>query len=296
MNAPEVVFPHLGISIEKLDRIFVTLRLGDFSLPIYWYGFIITSAVVIAFIMALREAKRTGQKTEDYYDFMLIAPWVCLVGARLYFVIFSWDKYKDNPITIFALREGGLAIYGAVLAGIVTAYFFCRKKKMNFWLFADTAAPSLLFGQMAGRWGNFFNREVYGGYTDSLFAMRYLKNQAPDLTPDILAHTVTENGSEYIQVHPTFLYESAWSLAVIVIMIIYRRKKKKDGDILCIYLIGYGIGRFIIEGIRVDQLSFFGSGLAVSQLLSIVLVAVGAGLLVGFRYRKDKNENKDMNE
>ena len=163
---------------------------------------------------------------------------------------------------------------------------------MNFWLFADTAAPSLILGQIIGRWGNFFNREAFGGYTDGLFAMRYIKDQTYNIAQSVLDKTVFVNGTEYIQVHPTFLYESLWNLGVLVILLILKRKKKFDGEIFGLYILGYALGRVWIEGLRTDQLLIGDTGIAVSQLLSGILIFVGIGLLY-YRYKKEKNN--DMN-
>ena len=284
---PEIWFPNLGIQIQKLSNVAFTI----FGVRIYWYGVIIGSGVLIALYLALREAKRTGQDPEKYIDFTIIGIIFCIIGARLYYVLFSWSDYKDDLWKIFAIREGGLAIYGGILAGIITAIVYTRKKNMNFWLFADTAAPSLLFGQIMGRWGNFFNREAFGGYTDGLFAMRYLKNQVDAISPSVLEHIVNINGTEYIQVHPTFLYESMWNLAVFILLLVLRRKKKFDGEIFGLYLLGYACGRVWIEGLRTDQLLIGNTTIAVSQVLSAVLIIIAVVLLI---YRNKKQNMKFM--
>ncbi|MBS4960053.1 MAG: prolipoprotein diacylglyceryl transferase [Clostridiales bacterium] len=280
---PEIWFPHIGIKIDHLSRVAFQL----FGMNIYWYGIIIGMGVLAGIALALHEAKRTGQRQEDYMDCALGAIIVCVLGARLYYVIFSWGYYKDHLSEIFAIRNGGLAIYGAVLAGIVYVYLFCRRRKLNFWLMADTAAPSLILGQVFGRWGNFFNREAFGGYTDGLFAMRYLKDQVSNIAPSVLEKTVTVGGVEYIQVHPTFLYESMWNLGVFIILMILLRKKKFDGEVCCGYLFGYAAGRVWIEGLRTDQLMIGSTGIAVSQLLSAVLIFVA---VVVFLYLNKKQK------
>lgn len=284
---PEIWFPHLGIEIAQLDRTAFTL----FGKNVYWYGILIGLAVLLGLMLMLREAKRTGQNPDLYMDFLLYALIFSVIGARLYYVIFSWDFYSQNPMKIFALREGGLAIYGGILAAVLTAVVFCKKRGQSFFLLADTAVPYLALGQAIGRWGNFFNREAFGGYTDGLFAMRYPLSavRRGDISQDILQHLVNVGGVEYIQVHPTFLYESLWNLGLFLFLVIYRRKKKVfDGQIFGLYLLGYGLGRVWIEGLRTDQLLI--GGFAVSQLLSAVLIVAA----VLFLLWKGKNRERTV--
>jgi len=276
MNAPEVEFPNLGIKIVHLPK--EAFHIGP--LPIYWYGICIVLGVAIATYVAVREAKRLGQNSDNYLDFLFYALIFGLIGARLYYVVFRWDDYKDNLLNILAFREGGLAIYGAVIAAFITAIVYTRIKKLNFWSFADVCAPSLILGQAIGRWGNFFNREVFGHYDTSLFAMRYLVDQVNDKPASVMAHVVEAYGQQYIQVQPTFLYESAWNLLIFILLMLYRKRKKRDGEIILLYLFGYGAGRFVIEGIRTDQLFLFGTNIPVSQLLSAILVVVSAIVLI----------------
>ncbi|NLK21425.1 MAG: prolipoprotein diacylglyceryl transferase [Epulopiscium sp.] len=278
VKAPEVWFPHLGIKISKLDP--VALRV--FGFPIYRYGVLIGLGVISGLLLALREAKKTNQNPDDYIDFLMYSIIAAIIGARLYYVIFSWDDYKDNLLEIFAFREGGLAIYGGILASILVAWIFTKKKNISFGLLADTAAPSLVLGQAIGRWGNFFNQEVFGRYTDSLFAMRLMKQNVmgQPLTENILNNIYTYEGVEYIQVHPTFLYESIWNLGVCLLLLWYRKKKKFDGELFLLYLVGYGCGRTWIEGIRVDQLMVGNTGIAISQIVSIVLVLISISMIV----------------
>ncbi|MEA5083716.1 MAG: prolipoprotein diacylglyceryl transferase [Lachnospiraceae bacterium] len=283
---PEVWFPNLGIEIKHLSRV----ALSILGFDVYWYGLIIGSAIMLAVMLVMHEAKRTGQNPDEYLDFGIYTIIISIVGARLYYVIFTWDDYKNNLIKIFALREGGLAIYGAVLTGIVCGIVYSRKKHKDFWLMADTILPSVLLGQLLGRWGNFFNREAFGGYTDGLFAMRYLKEQVMDsnISADILSKVVNINGAEYIQVHPTFLYESLWNLALFIGLILLRKYGKKfNGQIGALYVIGYGIGRFWIEGLRTDQLVIGSTGIAVSQVVSVILVIIGIAIYI-FGMRKNR--------
>ena len=265
---PEIWFPNLGIEIDHLSRTAFTV----FGQDIYWYGIFIGLGVILGVLLALHEAKRTGQNPDTYLDFIIYAMIIAIIGARLYYVIFSWDFYSQHPEKIFAIREGGLAIYGGIIGGVLTAIVYSRVKKKNFWVMADTMAPSLILGQMLGRWGNFFNKEAFGGFTDNLFAMRYQLSQvrASDVTPDILQNLLTVNGVDYIQVHPTFLYESFWSLCVFIILLILQRKKKFNGQVCATYFFGYALGRVWIEGLRTDQLCI--GNVPVSQALSAVLI------------------------
>ena len=273
---PEIWFPNLGIEIDHLSRTAFTV----FGQDIYWYGIFIGLGVILGVLLALHEAKRTGQNPDTYLDFIIYAMIIAIIGARLYYVIFSWDFYSQHPEKIFAIREGGLAIYGGIIGGVLTAIVYSHLKKKSFWVMADTMAPSLILGQMLGRWGNFFNKEAFGGFTDNLFAMRYQLSQvrASDVTPDILQNLVTVNGVDYIQVHPTFLYESMWSLCVFIILLILQRKKKFDGQVCATYFFGYALGRVWIEGLRTDQLCI--GNVPVSQALSGVLIIASVVLYV----------------
>ena len=273
---PEIWFPNLGIEIDHLSRTAFTV----FGQDIYWYGIFIGLGVILGVLLALHEAKRTGQNPDTYLDFIIYAMIIAIIGARLYYVIFSWDFYSQHPEKIFAIREGGLAIYGGIIGGVLTAIVYSHLKKKSFWVMADTLAPSLILGQMLGRWGNFFNKEAFGGFTDNLFAMRYQLSQvrASDVTPDILQNLVTVNGVDYIQVHPTFLYESMWSLCVFIILLILQRKKKFDGQVCATYFFGYALGRVWIEGLRTDQLCI--GNVPVSQVLSAVLIIASVVLYV----------------
>ena len=208
-----------------------------------------------------------------------------IIGARLYYVIFSWDMYKDNLLEILNIREGGLAIYGGVIAAVLTVIIAAKVKHLSAPQIFDTIALALLNGQMLGRWGNFFNREAFGEYTDSLFAMRLPIDavRSSDVTEQMRMHIQSIGGVEYIQVHPTFLYESLWCCALLIILFVYRKHKKYEGELFLLYMFGYGLGRVWIEGLRTDQLILPVVGLPVSQLLAGVLVVVMGILIVYFR-------------
>ena len=212
-----------------------------------------------------------------------------IVGARLYFVIFSWDLYKDNLLDIFNLREGGLAIYGGVIAAVIATFVLARIKHLSPFQILDTIALALLNGQMLGRWGNFFNREAFGEYTDSLFAMRLpLDAVRPGDVTDLMRENIERiDGISYIQVHPTFLYESVWCCILLILLFLYRKHKKYEGELFLLYIFGYALGRVWIEGLRTDQLLLPGIGLPVSQILAgCIVIFAGAALLYLRKHHK----------
>ncbi len=284
MNGADIRFVHLGITIEHLKS-----SISVFGFRIAFYGIIIGIGMLAGIWIAQSDAKRRGQDPELYLDFALYAIICSIIGARIYYVLFEWDYYKENLLQIFNLRAGGLAIYGGVIAGAITMIVYTRAKKVSFFSMADTGVLGLVTGQIIGRWGNFFNCEAFGGYTDSLLAMRIKLSLVNDnmLNADVLSHKIVENGVEFIQVHPTFLYESCWNLCLLLFMLWFRKHKQYDGQMLWIYLCGYGLGRFWIESLRTDQLILFGTGLPVSQALSLVLILAAAGNLI-WRGRKKK--------
>lgn len=280
---PDIWFPNLGIEIEKLSRVAFSVLGKD----VYWYGIFIGLGVILGVVFAMLEAKRTKQDPDLYVDFVIYALIFAIIGARLYYVIFSWDYYSANPAKIFALREGGLAIYGGIIGAVLTAIVYCKKKKVDFWLLADTACPSIAFGQMMGRWGNFFNREAFGGFTDGPFAMRLRLDQVRpgDVSQQVLDNLMNFGGVDYIQVHPTFLYESMWNLCLFLLLVLYRPKKKFGGQIFGLYFLGYALGRVWIEGLRTDQLLI--GGFPVSQLLSMGIIVASVVFLI-WKGRQEK--------
>ena len=277
MNGADIRFVHLGITIEHLKN-----SISVFGFRIAFYGIIIGIGMLAGIWIAQSDAKRRGQDPELYLDFALYAIICSIIGARIYYVVFEWDYYKENLLQIFNLRAGGLAIYGGVIAGTITMIVYTRVKKMSFFSMADTGVLGLVTGQIIGRWGNCVDCEAFGGYTDSLLAMRIKLSLVNEnmLNADVLSHKIVENGVECSQVHPTFLYESCWNLCWLLFMLWFRKKKQYDGQMLWIYLCGYGLGRFWIESLRTDQLILFGTGFPVSQALSLVLILVAAGNLI----------------
>ncbi len=284
-----IYFPHLGIHLEHVGK-----SISVFGIEIAYYGIIIGCGMFIGLLIALAEAKRTGQNQEDYLDFAIIAIIFSIIGARLYYVIFSWDVYKEDLLSIFNVREGGLAIYGGVITAIITTFVFARVKKLSALLMLDTACLGLVAGQMIGRWGNFFNREAFGDYTDGILAMQVPLNaaRASDITTKMREHIVEIGGVDFIQVHPTFLYESLWCLLVLVLLLAYRRRKAFDGEIVLLYLFGYGIGRVWIEGLRTDQLKLPVTGWPVSQVLAGIVVILVPVFIIRKRKMIKGNEKQ----
>lgn len=267
MSDTAIAFPHLGIYLENVPKNF-----SVFGFTIALYGVVIALGMGAGLWMALRVAKKYGYDTELVWDFFLYGIIFGLIGARIYYVVFAWDFYKNDLSSIFNLRNGGLAIYGGVIAGFLTLLVFCRKKKISYFTMLDICVPGLALGQVFGRWGNFFNREAFGEYTDSLFTMQLpvAAVRPHEISENIVAHMA--EGADYIQVHPTFLYECLWNIMVIVLMLLVWKVKQFEGEIALVYLGGYGLGRSWIEGFRTDQLHLPGTQIPVSQLLAIVLV------------------------
>ena len=248
--------------------------------------------VGVSFI--LKEAKRVGFDEDKFLDICIITIVCGVIGARVYYVIFAWEYYKDNIGSIFNIRQGGLAIYGGVLAGIAAIVIISKIRHLKTLKVLDVAIMGVIIGQIFGRWGNFFNRECFGQYTDGFFAMLlpyenllYTGGHGSVITQEMTEHLVKMNGISYISVHPTFLYEMLWNLALLIFLLCTRKNKKFDGQIIFTYLVVYGAGRFWIEGLRVDQLKLWGTNLAVSQVLAAILVVLGAGLYF-YNWKKAK--------
>jgi len=234
-----------------------------FGIDIMWYGVLISLGVLLGVFFAVKEARRIGFKEDNVLDFLLIAIPVAIIGARAYYVIFSWDYYSQNPSEIINIRNGGLAIHGALIAGVITGILFCKKRKINVLQLLDILMPSVALGQAIGRWGNFVNQEAHGGPTD-------------------LPWGIVVNGQK---VHPTFLYESIINIAVFIFLMWFTRKKKTThGQILALYLILYSAGRVFVEGLRTDSLMFL--NMRVAQLISLAMIL--SGVVLWYVVRKKK--------
>lgn len=281
-NAPSIIFPHLGIRIGYFPTGF---QIGTFRIA--FYGIIIAIAMVVAVLVILRIAKKTNQSTDNYIDLAIITIICGIIGARIYYVLFSLDYYIANPDQILNLRGGGIAIYGGLIGAFIAGYIVCRYKKLIFTRLMDTALPGVLLAQAIGRWANFVNREAFGEYTDSLFAMqiRFSEVNADAVTDLMRENMVLQDGVNYVQVSPTFLYESVWCLVLFILIMIFRKYQKYNGEVGLWYLGGYALGRAWIEGLRTDALMIGNTGIAVSQILSIAVCAGAFTILLINRIR-----------
>lgn len=269
-----IAFPNLGIWLKSVGS---HISIGTFEIA--YYGILIGIGIFAGILIAVREAKRFGQDPEMIYDLAIYGVICSIVGARIYYVMFSWESYKGDLLSILNIRQGGLAIYGGIIGAVLTVLVYGRIKKLSPFLLLDLVAPGLAIGQMIGRWGNFFNREAFGEYTNNLFAMRLplASVRSDDVTEVMRQHLAKADGISFIQVHPTFFYESCWCLFLLLFLLWYGRKKRFDGEIFLLYLLGYGAGRVWIEGLRTDQLKWPGTDVAVSQVLAVILILLSAG-------------------
>jgi phosphatidylglycerol---prolipoprotein diacylglyceryl transferase len=268
-------------SIQPLDPIAFSLG----PIQVHWYGVIIGSGLALALYLAIREGNRRGLPKDTFADLMLWAIPIAIISARIYYVIFEWDYYKHNLSAIPAIWNGGIAIHGALIGSVVTAYVFAKKRGISFWKLADIAAPSIILGQAIGRWGNFMNQEAHGGEVTRAF----LENLH---LPDFIINQMYINGTYY---HPTFLYESIWNLAGFIMLLLLRRVNLRRGEMFLTYVIWYSIGRFFVEGMRTDSLML--GSLRMAQMISIALIIVAAAIwiyrrktrLAELRYQAQEN-------
>ena len=267
----------------------------DFGfIQIYWYSIFMFLGMLAACIVIFKEAKRRGIDEDFLVNLAFNTIIFGIIGARVYYVLFNLSYYLEHPIEIFEIWNGGLAIHGGILVGLITLIIYCKKHNQDIMKILDIVVVGIILGQAIGRWGNFLNREAFGGFTESLFAMRYKVDQIKETTPEVIENIKkfkiegTEQIVEYVQVHPTFFYESMWNLGLFFLMNLYKKNKKFDGELVALYFVGYGIGRFWIEGLRTDQLIIGNTGIAVSQALSLVL-AIISGIYIIYNRRKQKD-------
>ncbi|MCD8503306.1 MAG: prolipoprotein diacylglyceryl transferase [Bacillaceae bacterium] len=267
-------------SIQPLNP--VALDLG--VIKVYWYGLIIGMGAFIGYLLANREMIRRGLPKDLLGDLLVLAIPIAIVSARIYYVIFKWSDYIDQPLKAFAIWEGGLAIHGGLIGGVVTGIIFAKKRGVSFWKLADITAPSILLGQAVGRWGNFMNQEAFGGEVPRAF----LENL---YLPTFMIDQMYIGGAYY---HPTFLYESLWSLAGVAILIYLRRFNMRRGELFLTYIIWYSFGRYFIEGLRTDSLMMFGF-LRTAQVISLVSI-VGAVMILIYRRKMGLANDRYLDE
>ncbi len=248
-----------------------------FGIEIRYYALTMITGILFGTFLALYRRKRFSYTEDDILDFILWAVPICIVGARLYYVIFEWSNYQDDLLSVFNIRQGGLAIHGAILAGMIWSYFYCKRKGFKLLRFFDFVVPSVALGQAIGRWGNYFNMEAHGTETDFFLKIPVIE------------------GSKIIYVHPTFLYESVLDLLLCLCLIYYENHyQKKNGQATCFYILIYSIGRFFIEGLRTDSLYMF--GLRTAQLISLLGIVLAVGGLIYLHYKGSPFELKKVYE
>lgn len=272
LRGAEISFPMLGDWSVNPPYSFTV-----FGFEIYFYGVIIAAAFILAALFCARKAAEFGLTSDDLFDLVIWLIPACIIGARLYYVLFKLDYFIANPSKIFFVRDGGLAIYGGIIAGVITGIIWSRMKKIPVFAVGDLAAFGLLIGQAVGRWGNFINREAFGAETDVFCRMG-----------------LTMPGQETLYVHPTFLYESLWNLAGLIILCVLSKlgKRKYDGQFFWSYILWYGLGRAWIEGLRTDSLYIGSTDIRVSQLLAAVSAL--AALIVLIVNAKKAHKPEDM--
>ena len=261
-----VGFPGLGIELNISN---IAFTIGNFN--IYWYGIIIACALLIGYLMAYNSSRKSNIDPDNITNIILVCAPISVVFARLYYVLFSLDYYTMHPEKIFAIRDGGIAIYGAVIGAVFSCFAYCKAKKLNTLKIFDICIPSVILGQAIGRWGNFFNKEAFGVETSSLLRMAIYK------------------GGKLIEVHPTFLYESIWNFFVFFILICTNRSKKFNGQTFVTYITLYGLGRFFIEGLRTDSLYIV--NLRISQIIALISFVIGVLILAAQFIRSKKTSS-----
>ena len=262
-----IQFPNLGINLDYVGK---SIRI--FGFEITFFGLLIAAGMLLGLGFIVLEARRCGEKEDDYLEMMILSLVTGVIGARALYVCFSWNLYKGNVNQIFNLRGGGLAFYGGLFGGMLGAAIYCAIRKKAFMQMADTACMGLVIAQIIGRWGDFFNRESFGEYTNSIFAMQLPLSavRSSEVTSVMRENLETIGGVSYIQVHPVFLYESLWCLLLFLLMLVWKRKKRFHGEVFLRYLAGYGLGRFILEYLRTDKLTIPGTSIGICQVISVI--------------------------
>lgn len=246
-------------------------------LSVAWYGLIIGTGIVLGYLLANREADRLGMPKDMFADLLIWAVPIAIISARIYYVIFQWDYFSQNPGEIIAIWNGGIAIHGALIGSVATGFVFAKRKGLSFWKIVDIAAPSIILGQMLGRWGNFINQEAHGGEVSRSFLEGLM---LPDW---IINQMYIEVNGSFAYYHPTFLYESVWNFVGLILLLLLRKVNPLRGEIFLSYVIWYSVGRAFVEGLRTDSLMLTET-IRVAQAISILLVIVAVGLILYRRF------------
>lgn len=253
-------------------------------ISIHWYSILLFIAILIGSNLAIKEAKKHGFEEDFMVNLLFLTVIIGIIGARIYYVIFNFDYYQNNLLEIFKVWNGGLAIHGGIIAGLITIAIICYKKKVNLLKILDYLVVGLIIAQAIGRWGNFFNGEAHGAIT----SLNYLESLH---LPKFIIEGMYINGNYYI---PTFLYESVWCFIGFIIMLIVRRKKFMNiGYLTSFYLVWYGVERFFVEGLRTDSLMFL--SLRVAQLVSLIMIIIGIVIFIYSLKKSKKYEEGDVN-
>lgn len=279
MNMIKISFPGLGIEEFFVNPVAFTVPIFG-GLEVRWYGLIITCGIVLAFLYAHFRSKQDGVSFDDLTDIALYTIIFAVIGARAYYVLTSLDKY-DSFADMIAIWNGGLAIYGGLIAGTITVFVCCRIKKLSFYKLGDAVVPGVMIGQMLGRWGNFFNGEAHGGIVSEDSPLYFIRM-------GLYPHNLADSYGRMAYVHPTFLYESLWNLVGFILINLLYKKKKFDGQIILMYFTWYGFGRMFIEGLRTDSL--YVGVFRISQVVGFVCAVVGGALLIYFLAKARRSE------
>ncbi len=279
-----IIFPNLHIYLNPVYK-----KIDVFGFSIAYYGIVIAVGMLFATFFILREAKRRRIKEDSILDVIIYSIVIGLIGARIYYVAFSWDLYKDNLLNIFDIRGGGIAIYGGIIAGFITGFIITKIKKLPFLKVSDICIIGLPLGQAIGRWGNFFNREAFGKYYDGLFSMQIpISNvrSMTDVTKEMLSNAKVISKETFISVHPTFLYESIGNFLIFLFLMYLRKRIKFNGQLLLTYMVLYGILRFFVESLRTDQLLLWGTNIPVSKMLAGIIVVSSIILFIMLKIKR----------
>ena len=281
----QIAFPNIGIDSFSIAPVAIRL----FGLEIRWYGIIIVLGIILAFAYAVYRSKVEGFTSDDMMDLFIYTVFSGIVGARLYYVLTSLDKY-DSFLDAIAIWNGGIGIYGAIIGGALAIFIVCRVKKKSFMRAFDMIAPGVMIGQIVGRWGNFCNGEAYGDISRFEFLGKTFSTPMAKDLPFVMEVNSYASGYQTVLAHPTFLYESLWNLVGFIIINAFYKNKKFDGQIFYMYILWYGFGRMFIEGFRADSL-YIGP-IKISQLVGLACTVVGGALLV-YNLVKKKKENEN---